>query len=335
MNKKNYLSPKGRIVFYSLLIAIFTGLILQNKSYCQETKNLAELLGFPKDSKLLIIHADDMGLAHSVNSACIGAFRERAITSGSIMAPCPWSFEISEYIAEHPGMDVGVHLTLTAEWNLYKWDGVSPSDRISSLLDPNGYFFPTVEKLAESVRADEAAREMKAQIEKVISLGVEPTHIDTHMGSVLATPDLVKIYLALSDEYNLPVLFPREYISWFTPEITGSLNSKVFILDNLFMLEPGMIKGNWIDPYKKAMDNIKPGLNMIIVHLAKDNEEMRAVTINHDDYGSLWRQKDLDMVLSPEFKDQVRENNIILIGWKQISDLMKKQKENTVNQTIK
>ena len=155
------------------------------------------------------------------------------------------------------------------------------------------------------------------------------------MGSVLATPELVKSYLALSDEYNLPILFPRSYSSLFPPEIAEMLNSKVFLTDNLFMLEPGMIEGDWIDPYKKALADMKSGLNQIIVHLAIDDDEMRAISIDHDDYGALWRQKDLHMVLSQEFKDLIKENNIILIGWKQISDLMKKQEGNTVNPKIK
>src|SRR5664279_2179826 len=101
-----------------LIFAIASLFITLNIS-SQGNKNLAELLGYPKDSKLLIIHADDMGLSHSVNTACVKAFDNKGITSGSIMVPCPWSPEIAAYVKEHPGMDVGIHLTLTAEWNLY------------------------------------------------------------------------------------------------------------------------------------------------------------------------------------------------------------------------
>jgi predicted glycoside hydrolase/deacetylase ChbG (UPF0249 family) len=189
-------------------------MLIINSANSQNTGNLAELLGYPKDSKLLIIQHDDMGLSHSVNTACIRAFDNEGITSGSIMAPCPWALEMANYVKEHPGMDVGIHLTLTAEWNLFKWDGVSPSDQIASLLDKDGYFYPSVEDLGKAVKAEEAARGIKAQIDKVISWGIKPTHIDTHMGSVLANPELIKIYLGLSDEYNLPVLF-RAYTSWF------------------------------------------------------------------------------------------------------------------------
>ena len=148
MNNKSYPYEAGQKMLINLIILVMAGLFLVNNSYCQETKTLAELLGFPKDSKLLIIHADDMGLAHSVNNACIEAFKSGGITSGSIMVPCPWAPEISDFIIHHPEIDAGIHLTLTAEWNLYKWDGISSSDQISSLLDSSGYFYPGILRFA-------------------------------------------------------------------------------------------------------------------------------------------------------------------------------------------
>jgi predicted glycoside hydrolase/deacetylase ChbG (UPF0249 family) len=307
---------KPGLVLFSLLITL-------NLS-SQGNKNLAELLGYPKDSKLLIIHADDMGLSHSVNIATIKAFDDKGITSGSIMVPCPWAPEIAAYVKDHPGMDVGIHLTLTAEWDLYKWDGIIPSDQIPSLLDKNNYFFPSVEELGKSAKAPEAEKELRAQIDRAIALGIQPTHLDTHMGSVLANTELVKIYLGLSDIYHLPVLFPKSYLSSFPPEMAKAMESKIFLLDNLFMLEPKMITGKWIDAYKKGIETLKPGLNEMIVHVAIDNDEMKAICQGHNDYGSSWRQKDLDLVTSPEFKDLLKTNNIILIGWKQIRDLMNK-----------
>lgn len=304
------------------LIFLFTSLLLSLNLSSQGNKNLAELLGYPRDSKLLIIHADDMGLSHSVNTACIKAFDNKGITSGSIMVPCPWSPEIAAYVKDHPGMDVGIHLTMTAEWDLYKWGGIAPADQISSLLDKNNYFYPSVEALGKAAKAIEAEKELRAQIDRAIASGVEPTHLDTHMGSVMANPELVKIYLSLSDTYHLPVLFPRAYLSWFPPEMAKAMESKIFLLDNLFMLEPKMITGKWIDAYKKGIETMKPGLNEMIVHLAIDNDEMQAISKGHDDYGSAWRQHDLDLVSSAEFKDLLKTNHIILIGWRQIRDLM-------------
>lgn len=313
-NSKNYVLKTFFVTLACLLIT--TSINAQGK------KNLAELLGYPRDSKLLIIHADDMGLAHSVNEATIKAFDNKGITAGSIMVPCPWANEIITYVKDHPGMDVGIHLTMTAEWNLYKWDGVIPSDQISSLLDRNGYFYPSNEELGKTVKPEEAEKELRAQIDKVIESGVKPTHIDTHMGSVLANAELIKIYLNLSEVYHLPVLFPRAYLGKFPSDLAKAMESKIFLLDNLFMIEPNMITGEWINAYKKGLSEMKPGLNEMIVHLSIDNDEMQAISKGHDDYGSSWRQKDLDLVLSKDFQDLIKENNIILIGWKQIRDLM-------------
>jgi predicted glycoside hydrolase/deacetylase ChbG (UPF0249 family) len=304
------------------LIFVLSSLLITLSVTAQTGKNLAELLGYPKESKLLIIHADDMGLAHSVNMACIKAFENKGITSGSIMVPCPWAPEIEAYTKDHPGLDVGIHLTMTAEWDQYKWGGITPADQIPSLVDKNNYFYASVEELGKVAKGADAEKELKAQIDRAIASGVQPTHIDTHMGSVLANPELVKIYLGLSDIYHLPVLFPRAYLSWFPPDMAKSMESKIFLLDNLFMLDRKMITGNWIDAYKKGIEELKPGLNQMIVHLAIDNEEMQAISKGHDDYGSSWRQNDLDLVSSPQFKDLLKANQVILITWRQIRDLM-------------
>jgi predicted glycoside hydrolase/deacetylase ChbG (UPF0249 family) len=289
----------------------------------QTGKNLAELLGYPKDSKLLIIHADDIGLAHSVNVASMAAFENRSITSGSIMVPCPWAFEVSDYIKNKPGVDVGIHLTLTAEWNFYKWDGVTSSDQIKSLLDPNGFFYPSVEEVGKHAFPAEAEKELVAQVEKAVSLGIEPTHLDTHMGSVLASPELVKIYLSLGEKYKLPVLFPRAYVAMLPQDVQEIYKQKIFLLDNLFMLDPQMITGNWIDAYRTGIQNLKPGLNQVIVHIALDNDEMQAISDGHDDYGSKWRQKDFELIQSKEFRDLLKSNNVILISWGQVRDVMR------------
>jgi predicted glycoside hydrolase/deacetylase ChbG (UPF0249 family) len=304
------------------LLLVLTSLLITISLSSQVNKNLAEMLGYPRDSKLLIIHADDMGLAHSVNTACIKAFENMGITSGSIMVPCPWAPEIMTYVKDHPGLDVGIYLTMTAEWDLYKWGAITSSDQIPSLLDKNNYFYASVEELGKSAKGTDAEKELKAQIDRAIASGVQPTHLDTHMGSVMANPELIKIYLDLSDIYHLPILFPRAYLGMFPPDLAKSMDSKFFLLDNLFMLDANMITGKWIDAYKKGIEAMKPGLNEMIVHLAIDNDEMQAISKGHNDYGSAWRQQDLDLVSGSEFKELLKTNHIILIGWRQIRDLM-------------
>lgn len=303
-------------------LLILIGFLSTIISGAQSTKNLAELLGYPRDSKLLIIHADDMGLSKSTNDAVIQAFDARGITSGSIMMPCPFAADIASYAKDHPGLDIGIHLTMTSEWDTYKWGGVKPADQIPSLLDKNGHFYASVEELAVTGKGVDAEKELRAQVDKAISLGMKPTHLDTHMGSVLANPELIAAYLKLSDVYHLPVLFPRAYLGMLPPETAKKFSNSIFLLDNLYMLEPQMIGTKWIDAYKKGISELKPGLNQMIVHLAIDNDETRSICKGHPDYGSEWRQKDLDLVLGNELKDNLRAAKVILITWKQIRDAM-------------
>lgn len=288
----------------------------------QETRNIAQLLGYPREAKLLIVHADDIGLAQSVNAASLLAFEKGGITSGSVMVPCPWFADFAVSYRENPDLDVGVHITLTAEWENYRWDGVSPSGEIRSLLDEEGYFYPSVEALGLHADPSEAEAEIRAQIERALAFGIRPTHLDTHMGSVMAKPELIQTYLALGREYGLPILFPRFMIQAFPPDARTSIEENNVLLDGLFMLEEAPREGSWEEAYGEMFGNMGPGLNQLIVHLGFDNEEMQAVSVNHPDFGSAWRQHDLDFVTSPEFREMLKQHGIHLVTWKQIKEVM-------------
>jgi chitin disaccharide deacetylase len=303
----------------ALTAALLAAAIL---TMAQENKNLAEKLGYPRDTKLLIIHGDDMGLSHSTNLAYFKAFEAGAMTTGSMMVPCPWYPEVADYVKKHPGLDIGVHLTLNAEWKFFKWGGTAFSCEIPSLLDPENHFYASIEELQKTVVPGEAMKECKAQIERVLASGIQPTHLDTHMGSVVYIPRLIPVYLELAKTYKLPCLFPKEFLPMLPPEVKNLISPGDALLDHLIMLDPGQISGKWIDPYLKALSDIRPGLNEMIVHLSLDNEEMKAITTEHHDYGSEWRQHDLDMILSPEFKKAIKDNNIRLVTWRQIREVM-------------
>ena len=125
----------------SLFSAFICVLLLPLSSLAQEApKTIAERLGYPRDAKLVIVHADDLGMSHSVNAATIKAFETGLVNSGSIMVPCPWLSEIATYARANPHADLGLHLTLTSEWTSFRWGPVSPRDRVTSLLDKDGYF---------------------------------------------------------------------------------------------------------------------------------------------------------------------------------------------------
>ena len=301
-----------------LLIAI---LFACGSMYTAGQTTLAEKLGYDKDAKLLIVHADDIGLAASVNRASIDAYEGGGITSGSVMVPCPWFHSFAEYAKSHPDIDVGIHITLTAEWDHYKWDGVLHGGEIPSLLDEQGYFYPSVEKVGLNVDPAEAEKEIRAQIDRAIAFGINPTHLDTHMGSVLATPELAQIYMKLGMEYDLPFLLPRVYLQMVPEQIRPLLDNQPFLLDAFFMLDKDP-EGTWAEAYGEMLERVVPGLNQLIVHVAYDDEEMQAVAVNHPAFGSAWRQKDLEFVLSEEFQSMLREHQIHLVGWKEIKEVM-------------
>lgn len=313
-----------RIVRISMLVALSA---LSLTGFAQQAKTLAERLGYPKDSKLLIIHADDMGLSHSTNMAVMKAMDSKAITTGSMMVPCPWFPEIADYVKNHPGLDVGIHLTLTAEWKYYQWGGVLPSDQIASLLDKNQHMYASVEELGKNAKPEDVEKEMRAQIDRAISYGIQPTHLDNHMGSLLVNPEFIKIYVKLSKEYHLPILIPAMYYGMMPAGVKEAMGSDMIMVDNLFMLAPAMIKGDWSAPYLAAIAAMKPGLNEMIVHLSVDNDEMKAIATGHEDYGAAWRQKDLDLVMSESFKKALADNHIVLITWRQIRDLMNSERK--------
>lgn len=284
----------------------------------QTEKNLAEKLGFSRNAKLLIIHADDMGLSQATNSAVIEAFQKGGVTSGSIMVPCPWFPEIAEFAKNNTQFDIGLHITLSSEWDHYFFGAVSPAAAIPSLLNTKGYFYPSVEEFSKHANGIEVEKEIRAQIERALAFGIKPTHLDNHMGTILVSPEYYQILLKLGHEYKLPVLIPADMIAGISKQLLDMLSHDNIVVDHLFMLNQASPAKQWGEPYLKFVENMQPGLNEIIVHLAKDNDETRAIMINHPDFGAEWRQHDLDFVLSQQFKDALKKNDIKLVTWLQI-----------------
>jgi predicted glycoside hydrolase/deacetylase ChbG (UPF0249 family) len=304
---------------FNLFLAILLVAFSFSSSFAQ-TKTVAERLGYPADSRLLIIHADDLAVAHSEDAASFDALDRHAVTSASIMVPCPWLTEVADYAKSHPDADLGLHLTLTAEWKTYRWGPVESKDRVPSLLDPSGYLWPEVEPAVRNIKPEDAEREVRAQIERAIAAGIHPTHLDSHMGTLFARPDLFAIYVKVAHEYKLPFLAVR------TPdapkELLSLLTDKDVVLDSVVMAGPQVSAANWKTFYFNAIKNLKPGVTEIIVHLGHDDAELQAVTVDHPDYGAAWRQRDYDVVTSPEFKQALEENHVILIHWKDLKKLL-------------
>ncbi len=285
-----------------------------------QNKTIAERLGYPPDSKLLIIHADDLAVAHSEDAASFDALDQHAITSASIMVPCPWLSEVADYAKAHPDADLGLHLTLTSEWKTYRWGPVESKEKVPSLLDPSGYLWPDTPQAVGTLKADEAEREIRAQIERANALGIHPTHLDSHMGALFSRPDLFAVYVKVAREYKLPFL---AFIAPDTPrELSSVLSSNDVLLNSVLIADPSIHPSDWKTFYASAIKNLKPGITEIIVHLGHDDAELQAVMVDHADYGAAWRQRDYDVVTSPEFKKVLEENHVILVRWKDLKKLL-------------
>jgi predicted glycoside hydrolase/deacetylase ChbG (UPF0249 family) len=298
------------IITFQLIILSFS------VAHAQKT-GLAELLGYAPDAKLLIIHADDAGVSHSTNQAVFDAFEKGNINSTAIMVPCPWFPEIATYAGKHPEFDYGIHLTFSSEWFTYKWGGVASSDKIRSLLTRDGYFYATTEEAVKASKPAEVETELRAQIDKVIAAGIKPSHFDSHMLTTFGSPELFKIYLKLGEEYKVPVFLPKSYS--LTPEFLEipELKNHYFI-DVVFEAPTEINPAHWDEYYTNLLHDLKPGVNELIFHLAYYTDETKAMTQGHDYYNADWRKRDTDFAASENFRKTLRENNIILITWKQI-----------------
>jgi predicted glycoside hydrolase/deacetylase ChbG (UPF0249 family) len=295
-------------------------------TFAQTEKNLAEKLGYDRNTKLLIVHADDMGLSQATNSAVIEAFQKGGISSGSIMVPCPWFPEIAEFAKDNTRFDIGIHLTLTSEWDKYFFGGVSPAASIPNLLNSKGYFYPSVEEFAKHANGSEVEKEIRAQIERALAFGIKPTHLDNHMGTILASPEYYQILLKIGHEYKLPVLIPADMIGAISKPLLDMLSRDNIVVDHLFMLNQASPAQQWGEPYLKFIENMQPGLNEIIVHLAKNTDETQAIMVNHPDFGAEWRQHDLDFVLSLEFRNALKKHDIKLVTWREIGSVQYPEK---------
>jgi predicted glycoside hydrolase/deacetylase ChbG (UPF0249 family) len=301
---------------YILVPVLFSGGIAS-----AQMQHIAEKLGYPPNSKLLIIHADDLGLSHSQDMASFKALEEKAVTAASAMVPCPWFTEVADFARSHPDADIGLHLTLTSEWNTYRWGPVAPSDQVSSLLGPNGYFYADNGPVAVHAKPEEVEIELRAQIQRALAMGLHPTHLDTHMGTLAVTPQIYSVLIKVAHEYHLPYMAAR-LPGHLGEEMLKLVSPNDIVLDHLVMFEPNVPATQWTESYVKALESIKPGLNELIVHLAYDDSEMQAITAGHPDYGAAWRQRDFNAVTSPQFKQALKENHIILVGWRQLDKLV-------------
>ncbi len=283
--------------------------------------NSAQKLKFPENTKLLIIHADDAGLSHSENRATIQSLKKGMVNSYSIMVPCPWFYEMAVFAKNNPQFDNGIHLTLTCEWENYKFGPVLPLSEVPSLVDGNGHFYKTREQLRKNASPEDVKKELQAQIEKAIQFGLKPTHIDSHMYSVGASPAFFDIYRGLGEKYDLPVLINEQLMKMVGLDPELNIKEGDFLIDRTYVgafeyFEAGKLN----DYYGSILEKLTSGLNLILIHPAFDDNEMKGITVDHPNFGSEWRQIDFDFFTSEQNRSQLQEHNIELVTWNDVKN---------------
>lgn len=279
--------------------------------------NASNKLEFPERTKLLMIHADDAGLSHSENMATIQALEKGMVNSYSIMVPCPWFYEMALFAKNHSHFDNGIHLTLTCEWENYKYGPVLPTSEVPSLVDENGYFYKTRGELKKNALAEDVRKELQAQMEKALNFGLRPTHIDSHMYSVGAHPEFFKIYRELGHKYQLPTLINKQLMEMVGLNPDLNVEKTDFLIDKTYLGEFKYFeKDKLVDQYSEILENLQSGVNLILIHPAFDDDEMKGVTLNHPNFGSKWRQIDFDFFTSEKTRLKIKENNIELVTWR-------------------
>jgi len=304
-----------------------------------QEQTYAEKLGYPKGSKVLILHVDDVGMSWDSNEGAIQAIEKGVATSVSIMMPCPWVPGFVHYMQSHPGVDAGLHLTLTSEWRDYRWGPLSGKSSVPGLVDKEGALWSTVENVVTNATADEVEVEIRAQLERAKTFGFTPTHMDSHMGTLFAKPEFIERYLKVGIENRIPVMFPGGHNTMIGKQTkssdqilqqmsqTGKMlwDNGLPVLDDLhnasyeFDYKPGMreedLRKFATSRYIETIRNLKPGLTMVIMHCTQPTEVFPRIT----DSGQI-RKGDLLAMTDPAFKKFLEQEKIILTTWREVME---------------
>lgn len=290
-------------------------------SAAASVQTLAGRLGFAPASKLIIVHADDLGLAQGVNSAFVSGLGTGLINSGSVMVPCRFFSDICLLAKTHSEMDIGLHLTLTSGRMAYRWAPVSLPTQVPSLVDRDGFFH---EKWTREIQVNplEVEIELRAQIEQAYAVGLHPTHLDSHQ-FLLQTQgrNLFEIYLLLGREYHLPVLIAREWLHRF-PYLGESLTAHDAVVDQVVTINPKIAPDQWSAFYRGALAELPPGVTEFLIHPGYDNDELRTLFNGREAWGAAWRQRDFDFFTSDEFRNLLAEYGVKLTTWREIAAKM-------------
>ncbi len=307
-----------------------TGLIILFLSLLVETiysQTLAEKLGYSKEDKLLIIHADDVGVSHSQNKATFEALKKGIVTSTSMMIPSAWSKEVAVYAQEIPNLDIGIHITLTNEWLNFNWPPKAGRRAVPGLSNPSGAMYPDCAQVAANASPEEVELEIMAQITAAVQMGIQPTHLDSHMGCLFyGRPEYLLSYLKIAQNMKIPAMVNTQIMEGLIRPNAALYKEidleKIPVIDQIIMANPEDYLTGMDAFYTKSLNELPPGVHVMLIHLAFDDEEMNAVTAGHDTYHAPWRQADYNFFTSEKAGELIKKNNIKLITWSEIGKLL-------------
>jgi predicted glycoside hydrolase/deacetylase ChbG (UPF0249 family) len=273
------------------------------------------LLGYPADARLLMINADDFGMCNSINEAIFGTLKEGLVCSTSLMVPCPWALQALHFLADHPEIPFGIHLTAISDSADNRWRPVTAREKAPSLIDNAGYFydFEHMREFLAQVRLDELQMEFRAQIEVVLAAGLHPTHLDWHSLRISSRWDIFDVMFRLAREYGLALrVFTRSFIEKLQSQ--GFPTNDYDVLDS-YLLGPATKAAR----YAELLHELPAGLSEWAVHPGLDSPELSAI----EPGGNHIRQTDFDFWTSQQAKDIIKEEGIILLDYRALQDVWK------------
>jgi len=280
--------------------------------------------------KHVIAHADDIGMCHGANTAFAAVAGKGFVMSGSVMVPCPWFREIAEMATANQQLDLGVHLTLTSEWRHYRWRPLTGSAKSTGLVDDDGYMWRTARAAQDHAHSDAVEAELRAQIDAALAAGIDATHLDCHMGTALG-PAFADIYLRLGRDYRLPVLFPRHWDNYGGGLKLGDVDparhaSRIADLEarghpiiDRFAETPWSALGDEA-AYRRMVADVAPGLTFLAFH---PNHAGDIDVI--DPPRARCRIAEAQLLQDAGFVAEVRRENLVLLGFRDIRDRLRAQ----------
>jgi predicted glycoside hydrolase/deacetylase ChbG (UPF0249 family) len=305
----------------------------------QSDTTYADRLGFPKGARVIILHVDDAGMSYDSDKGVEEAIEKGLATSTSVMMPCPWVPGFVHYLRQHPSTDAGLHLTLTSEWKDYRWGPVAGQARVPGLTDAEGCLWHDVPDVVGHATPDEVELELRAQVEKALKMGFQPTHLDSHMGTLFASPAFLERYIRVGLAYKIPVMLPGGHNTLIleqtrlAPASVNAIrqaarmlwNAGFPVLDDLHNFSYGWnlpagvepTRANWAkyktEQYMATLRHIRPGITMVIMHCTDATEIFHYIS----DSGPT-REGDLDAMMNPDLRKFIEDQGFILTTWREL-----------------